>query len=159
MKIREYCDGDLDDIVNLSLLAWEPVFTEWRKILGDDLYPIAISPDWHKTQGEAVEKTCKSDTYTTWTAESDGKIVGFISYEMNDDSKTGEVYMLAVHPDHQNKGIGTELNNFALQKFRDDGMKLAVVGTGGDAGHAPARRSYEKCGYTSLPLARYYKQL
>ena len=38
-------------------------------------------------------------------------------------------------------------------------MKLAVVGTGGDEGHAPARRSYEKAGYTGLPLVRYYQEL
>jgi hypothetical protein len=43
--------------------------------------------------------------------------------------------------------------------MREAGMKLAVVGTGGDPGHAPARRSYEKAGYTGLPLVRYYKDL
>jgi GNAT superfamily N-acetyltransferase len=69
------------------------------------------------------------------------------------------VDLLAVHPDYQNEGIGTELNNFALGKMRAAGMKLAVVGTGGDPGHAPARRSYEKAGYTGLPLVRYYKDL
>jgi hypothetical protein len=38
-------------------------------------------------------------------------------------------------------------------------MKLAVVATGGDESHAPARKSYEKAGYTPLPLVRYYKDL
>ena len=37
-------------------------------------------------------------------------------------------------------------------------MKLATVDTGGDGIHAPARRSYEKAGYTALPLVRYYKK-
>ena len=67
--------------------------------------------------------------------------------------------MLAVHPEYQNHGFGTELNIFALQKMKESGMKLAEVGTGGDEGHAPARRSYEKAGYTGLPLVRYYKAL
>ncbi len=74
-------------------------------------------------------------------------------------NKTGEVHLLAVHPENQNHGIGTELNLFALQKMSEGGMKLAEVGTGGDEGHAPARRSYEKAGYTALPLVRYYKEL
>lgn len=73
--------------------------------------------------------------------------------------KTGEVELLAVHPDHQNRGIGTELNTFALAKMKESGMNLAVVSTGGDPGHAPARASYEKAGYTALPLVRYYKNL
>ena len=38
-------------------------------------------------------------------------------------------------------------------------VELVEVGTGGDEGHAPARRSYEKAGYTPLPLVRYYKRL
>jgi GNAT superfamily N-acetyltransferase len=67
--------------------------------------------------------------------------------------------MLAVHPDHQNRGIGTELNLFALERMKENGMKLVSVGTGGDPGHAPARRSYEKVGYTPLPIVRYYKAL
>ena len=159
MNIRPFSVDDIGDIVELSLVAWEPVFTEWQKILGDDLYPIAIFPDWRKSQKEAVENTCSNEKYTTWTAEVDGKIVGFISYEINDEKKYGEVQMIAVHPEHQNKGLGTELNKFALRKFKECGMKLASLGTGGDEGHAPARRSYEKAGYTALPLVRYYKKL
>lgn len=67
--------------------------------------------------------------------------------------------MLAVHPEYQNHGIGTELNLFALQKMKEGGMKIAELGTGGDESHAPARKSYEKAGYTGLPLVRYYKDL
>jgi GNAT superfamily N-acetyltransferase len=69
------------------------------------------------------------------------------------------VQLLAVHPAHQNLGIATLLNNVALQEMKARGMKLAVVGTGGDPGHAPARAAYEKIGYTALPLVRYYKAL
>jgi len=159
MKIRPYVFGDLTDIVQLSLLAWEPIFSAWQKILGAELYPIAIFPDWRKSQREVVEKFCTDANISTWVAEAEGRVVGFIAYELNAETKTGEVQLLAVHPDDQNGGIGTELNRFALRKFQESGMKLAVVGTGGDEGHAPARRSYEKAGYTGLPLMRYYKKL
>jgi GNAT superfamily N-acetyltransferase len=157
LNIRPFNNSDIDDIVELSLLAWEPVFTAWEKILGPTLYPIAIYPDWRVGQKEVVEKYVVK--CTTWVADVDGKVVGFVSYEMNESEKVGEVQLLAVHPEYQNHGIGTELNLFALQKFRESGMKLAVVGTGGDEGHAPARRSYEKAGYTGLPAVRYYQEL
>jgi type I restriction-modification system DNA methylase subunit len=68
-------------------------------------------------------------------------------------------FLLAAHPDYQNHGIGTELNAFALQKMKECRMKMATISTGGDESHAPARRSYEKAGYTALPLIRYYKDL
>jgi hypothetical protein len=47
----------------------------------------------------------------------------------------------------------------ALEEMKATGMELAVVETGGDESHAPARRSYEKAGYTGLPLVRYFKEL
>lgn len=159
MKIRPYEARDLPGIVELSLLAWEPVFTTWQQILGPDLYPIAIYEDWRQGQKEVVEKICPDPKMNTWVAEVDDKVVGFITYELNDETKVGEVQLLAVHPDYQNHGIGTKLNLFALEKLKAGGMKLAVVGTGGDDGHAPARRSYEKAGYTGLPLVRYYQAL
>ena len=56
-------------------------------------------------------------------------------------------------------GIATALNEFALSQMTAAGMKLAVVGTGGDDAHAPARRAYEKVGYIALPIVRYHKAL
>lgn len=157
--IRPYTEADLEAIVDLSLLAWDPVFTAWQQILGPELYPIAIYPDWRKSQKEVVERYCQDEVNNTWVAVVDDNVVGFVAYNLNMESKTGEVQLLAVHPDHQNQGIGTELNLFAIDKMVEAGMKLAVVGTGGDEGHAPARRSYEKAGYIGLPLVRYYQAL
>jgi GNAT superfamily N-acetyltransferase len=159
VQIRSYDTNDIDEVVQLSLLAWEPVFAAWERILGAELYPIAIYPDWRIGQKEVVVKICTDEKIATWVAEVDGRVVGFVAYEFNQQSKIGEVQLLAVHPEYQNQGIGTQLNLFALQMLKDGGMKLAVVGTGGDEGHAPARRSYEKAGYTGLPLVRYYKAL
>jgi hypothetical protein len=38
-------------------------------------------------------------------------------------------------------------------------MDIAVVETGGDDGHAPARAAYEALGFTVLPIARYFHLL
>ncbi len=38
-------------------------------------------------------------------------------------------------------------------------MHMAMVETGGDPGHAAARRTYEKAECTLLPIARYLKSL
>ncbi len=159
LHIRPVCNNDVDDLVRLSLLAWAPVFSSFKQILGPKIYPI-IYPDWRTTQREEVEKVCKDGEKTmVWVAEVGGIVVGFLAYKLHNKDKTGEVHLLAVHPEYQNRGIGTELNNFALKKMKESGTKMAVVGTGGDPSHAPARKSYEKAGYTALPLVRYYKDL
>jgi ribosomal protein S18 acetylase RimI-like enzyme len=126
LHIRPYSEGDLEVVVELSLLAWEPVFTAWQEILGPKLYPIAIYPDWRKSQKEVVEKVCTDEKMNTWVAIVDGNVVGFVAYELNEKSKTGEIRSLAVHPEHQNHGIGTELNTFALQKLKDDSCEKIV---------------------------------
>jgi ribosomal protein S18 acetylase RimI-like enzyme len=158
VPIRPVGAPDVDDLVRLSLMAWEPVFRSFEQLLGPSVYTL-IWPDWRTGQIEAIEAVCQGGEKTTvWVAEADGMVVGFVAYELHED-KTGEVQLLAVHPAHQNRGIGTELNIFALKKMKDSGMVMARVETGGDPSHAPARRSYEKAGYTALPLVRYFKDL
>lgn len=159
LHIRPVSDNDIEDLVQLSLLAWEPVFTSFRQILGPNIYA-SIWPEWKSSQREAIESVCKVGEKTiVWVAELDGRAVGFLAYVLDQKEKTGEVHLLAVHPEYQNQGIGTELNKFALIKMKESGMKMARVETGGDASHAQARRSYEKAGYTALPLVRYFKDL
>jgi ribosomal protein S18 acetylase RimI-like enzyme len=156
--IRPVRDADIQNLVDLAVLAWEPVFRSFEQVLGPNIYAL-LYPDWRKRQQNAVERVCADGKMNVWVADVEGKVAGFIAYEMDLPEGTGEVDLLAVHPDYQNRGIGTELNTFALGKMRESGVRLAVVATGGDPGHAPARRSYGKAGYTPLPLVRYYKDL
>jgi ribosomal protein S18 acetylase RimI-like enzyme len=159
LQLRPVRDDDVKDVVRLSLSAWAPVFSSFEQIMGPDIYAY-VYPDWIKSQSESIEAVCKDGEETiVWVAELDGVVVGFLAYKLDAKDKTGEVWFLAVDPEYQNRGIGTELNNFGLEKMKESGMQMAVVGTGGDPAHAPARRSYEKSGYTPLPLVRYYKDL
>jgi len=159
LNIRLFRDDDLDAIVQLSLLAWEPVFHSLEQVLGHNIFAL-LQPDWRDGQAKGVASACQDrEKYTTLVAEVDGVVVGFLAYTLKHEEKIGEVDLLAVHPDYQHRGVGTALNNAALEQMQESGMKLVVVETGGDPGHAPARRSYEKAGYTLLPIARYFKDL
>jgi ribosomal protein S18 acetylase RimI-like enzyme len=157
--IRPYDDKDLDEILDLSILAWAPIFASFHHVLGAELDTL-LHPDWKASQREVVETTVTgSEGVETWVAELDGGAVGFVAYQCDDESKRGEIVLLAVHPEHQDRGIGTALNDLALSKMTEAGMEIAIVETGGDASHAPARRSYEKAGFTLFPIARYFKAL
>lgn len=157
--IRPLRPHDVNNVVRLSLAAFEPIFASFREVLGPRIYT-HIYPDWTLSQAKAVEGVCTDgDNITVWVAEEEGTLTGFIAYSLNTTQKKGVVEMVAVDPAFQNLGIGTALNTFALDRMRDSGMELAEVGTGGDPGHAPARRCYEKAGYSPLPIVRYYKAL
>ncbi len=84
---------------------------------------------------------------------------GFVAVRLHTEDRLGEVYMIAVDPDCQGRGIGSALMTVALRWMTDAGLSVAMVETGDDPGHAPARRTYEKLGFGVVPVARYYKKL
>jgi ribosomal protein S18 acetylase RimI-like enzyme len=159
LTFRRYRTSDLPALLDLSIRAWSPVFASMESVLGAGIFNHLYS-DWPSNQRDAVrEVVVNEQKYTTMVAEVGSSLAGFFSIEIRLAEKTGEVYMIAVDPDYQNMGIGTELNLIALQMIKASGMSLAFVATGGDEGHAAARRTYEKAGYTPFPIIHYYKDL
>jgi GNAT superfamily N-acetyltransferase len=156
--IRALLPDDVESVVEFSVRAWKPVFESFGRLLGPEIFR-HIYPDWAQDQASAVDSTCRAEGSRVWVADADGRPVGFVAVIIHDDTETGEIYMIAVDPDFQNQGIGLRLVSFAVQQIAGLGMTLAEIGTGGDPGHAPARRVYEKAGFTPLPLVRYYKPL
>ena len=158
-RIRPFDDRDAEVVVDLSLRAWAPVFESLEQVLGSEIFG-RMHPDWREDQRRAVEDVLAAKKARVWVAEVDASVVGFVSVELDHPERSmGEISMLAVDPDHQGGGIGTALTVFALDRLEDAGMKVAMVETGGDPGHAAARRTYEKAGYVLLPIARYFKSL
>lgn len=84
---------------------------------------------------------------------------GFVAVQLDHEASIGQIYMIAVDPNYQRDGVAARLTESALDWIRQAGMAVAMVETGGDAGHAPARQLYEHTGFTQLPLARYFKKL
>lgn len=59
--------------------------------------------------------------------------------------ETIEIVNVAVHEDHQNKGIGKKLVLFAIDKAREENMKTIEIGTGNCGWGQLAL--YQKCGF------------
>jgi GNAT superfamily N-acetyltransferase len=156
--IRLYRAEDEEAVVELSLRAWAPVFDSLEQILGQEL-SVRMHGDWRDHQSRAVRETLANRDATVWVSEVQGDVVGFVAATLDREPSMGEIWMLAVDPDTQKRGIGTALTNHATEWLRESGMKVAMVETGGDPGHAPARRVYDKAEYTMLPVARYFKAL
>ena len=158
-QIRPFDDRDAEAVVGLSLRAWAPVFASLERVLGSEIFG-RLHPDWREDQQQAVKDVCAAKEGRVWVAEVGASAVGFVAVEFHHPERSmGEISMLAVDPDHQGGGIGTALTEFALDRLKEAGMKVAMVETGGDPGHAAARRTYEKAGYVLLPIARYFKNL
>jgi GNAT superfamily N-acetyltransferase len=144
----------------LSLRAWAPVFASLEEVLGVEIFR-RLHPDWRVDQGKAVRAVLVDPAMHIWVAEIQDEAgpTGFVAAKLNANSLIREVYMLAVDPGTQNLGVGSALTETATDWLRTSGMRVVMIDTGGDPGHAPARQVYEKANYTLLPIARYFKAL
>ena len=155
--IRPYQPADCDPVVEFAIRAWAPVFASIKQALDPDFYAISYPGGWEKNQRAAVAASLENEH--AWIWDEGGAPAGFVTVKLDEESKLGEIYMIAVDPDHQQKGIAKALTDFAVEQMRDAGMTLAMVETGLDDGHAPARRTYEKAGFVVWPAARFFKPL
>jgi ribosomal protein S18 acetylase RimI-like enzyme len=158
VSVRRGTAEDLPSLQTVNLAAFKPIHESFAEILGPGINSL-VYPDWRRSQQHELVELVDKPNVTLFVAESDSQLVGFVVVEINEETRVGELCMIAVRPDARGQGIGGMLNERALQVMRDAGMKLAELGTGGDSAHAAARRSYERVGYTALPLVRYYKAL
>lgn len=168
IQIEPYDDRQLAAVIRLSLRAWAPVFDSLQQVMDADVYCSFYPDGWHVSQQKAVEAVCAAEDTNVWVAINaetntpginSGSTVGFVAVKLHSENSMGEVYMIAVDPDFQRQSIGTTLMEFALSWMKEAGMSIAMVDTGGDPGHAPARHTYEKLGFGLLPIARYFKKL
>jgi len=159
MEITPYLKDHLDQIVQLSLRAWAPVFAAIKETMDPEIYETFYPEGWEASQKASVEHTCTSGETKVWVSLRETQVTGFIALKINKEEGLGEVYMIAVDPDYQRQGVSKALMDFGLEYIKKEGISIAMIDTGGDPGHAPARASYEKAGFKLLPIARYFKKL
>ena len=150
--IRPAQARDNEPIIELSLRAWRPVFESYPAIWGRPLFE-RFYPDWAARQASDVTKAL--NTNPTWVVAVDEIVAGFVNVTFDNLTQTGEIYMIAVDPDQQRRGLGSLLTQHALSQMRTRGMTLAIVSTGGDPGHGPARATYERNGFIPFPQVLY----
>jgi ribosomal protein S18 acetylase RimI-like enzyme len=159
VQIESYNAHHLDAVIQLSLRAWTPVFESMQNAMDAGVYRAFYPNNWQVSQQKAIEEVCAAADINVWVALDSGFTVGFVAVKLDSESKMGEIYMVAVDPDVQGHGIGSALLEFAIDQMKEAGMSLVMVETGGDLGHAPARRTYEKLGFGRWTVARYFKKL
>lgn len=159
IDIRSYDEKDRGAVVALSLRAWAPVFASLEQILGPSGLFAWMHPDWCEDQRSAVQAALADVDLDVQVAEVDGDVAGFVAVRVDQASCMGEIHMIAVDPEHQRQGVGARLTDAAAERMKALGMEVAMIDTGGDPGHAPARRIYERAGFTPLPITRYFKRL
>jgi ribosomal protein S18 acetylase RimI-like enzyme len=148
LSIRRARDSDAAHLQDVRRAAFAPVFASFRALLGEEISQVTQIRD-DQEQAEYLNSLFEPDSgWELYVAQQAGVVVGFVSVQLNTQTLIGEIGLNAVHPDHAGAGIGTKMYDAALNRMRQAGMRVATVSTGGDASHAPARRAYQKAGFT-----------
>src|SRR5262245_30985767 len=117
MEIAPYEPSHRDAIVALSLRAWKPVFDSLEIALGPHVFRAFYKGDWRGAQKAAVEAVCADPVLRVWIAREEGRTAGFVAGKLHPDDEMGEIYMIAVDPDFQRRGIAARLTAHALAWF------------------------------------------
>lgn len=158
--IRAYAQSDLPTLHIIRAAAFAPVFASFRSIVGSEIAALGLTTV-EQEQADLLDMIAQPGSgHTLAVAETNDVLAGFVSWKTNIAPGIGEITLNAVHPDHGGKGIGTALYAHALAALKAAGMLVATVGTGGDPSHAPARRAYEKAGFSvHIPSIYMYRKL
>ena len=159
IAIEPFAPAHLPAVLDLSMRSWEPVFAALAKEMPPYIYRAFWPDGWRTRQAEEVAQICRDRETDVHVALDGNTVVGFVGIRLHSEDSMGEIYIVAVDPDHQRKGIGQKLIDFALERMRAEGCAIAMVETSGDSGHAPARAAYEQAGFSTWPIARYFREL
>jgi ribosomal protein S18 acetylase RimI-like enzyme len=127
--------------------AFAPVFASFRSLLGDELYDLAQRREDEAQEAMLSSLLAPDSVWELYVAESGGEIAGFVSVQLNHETGVGEIGLNAVDPPRGSAGIGTAMYELVVRRMVESGMKVAMVATGGDSSHEPARRAYRKAGF------------
>lgn len=150
---------DVEAACKIAVEAWKPIYHNYRRLLGDELFEI-LHKNWQEAKANEIRDHQKR--YPEWMliTERNDNIVGFITFYLDRGRKIGIISNNAVEPEHQRKGIGTLQYYKVLEIFKKEGMSFAEVATGLDEAHAPARAAYEKVGFKkTITNVTYYMKI
>ena len=111
-------------------------------------------------KGDQVRDHCRRHPDWTLVCEEDGHVIGFVTFGLDHETRVGTIGNNAVDPDCGVRGVGQQMYRAVFERLRDEGMKYAMVETGLDHAHAPARRAYMRAGFDiHTEHVRYYRKL
>lgn len=118
------------------------------RFVHDSFYP----DGWEKRQYDDLARVLDAEPENVDVAMLDGVPVGGVCTRVHPEDQRGETHILAVDPAHRRHGIGRALKEHPYRRLREAGLRMAMVETGGDRGHAPARATYEAEGFVRWPV-------
>ena len=146
----------VEECARISVEAYEIIHECYAELMTEEIHEDLMG-NWREKKAAAIRKQQRGEN--AYVALVDGKVAGFIAFRINSNG-AGEILNNAVDSACRGMGIGGKMSDFVFAQMQEQGARYAMVTTGGDDGHAPARKAYEKAGFTHFtPSRTYYRKL
>jgi len=149
--IRHYRPEDLEAVQAITVEAFDGLSID-QKI--ESRLGILQGHDWRWRKSRQIAQEITDNADNSFTAESDGTVVGYVTPQVDRASGRGRVATLAVTAAFRGQGLGRRLVQHALDHFRALGLSFAVL----DAmdAHAVGRKLYLSMGFVETARLVHY---
>jgi ribosomal protein S18 acetylase RimI-like enzyme len=143
--IRLYRTSDLEALKQLTIDSFAGVTLEQNV---EQTLGILHGHDWRWRKARHIDEDVAANPSGIFVAESEGRVVGFITTTLDHESGKGRIPNLAVAAEFRNHGLGRQLIEHALDYFRREGMVYAMIET--MAQNAIGHHVYTGCGFIEV---------
>jgi len=118
--------ADLDALKRLTVEAFEGVTLEQNV---EAALGVLQGHDWRWRKARHLDEDVALNPEGIFVAESEGRLVGYITTRVDRESGKGRIPNLAVAAEFRGRGLGRRLIEHALDYFRSEGLAYAVIET------------------------------
>jgi len=124
--VRPFRPSDLEPLKEITALGFEGVSIDYAI---QEHFGVIGGKDWKWRKARHIQEDVEANAPGIFVYEAGGRPVGYITTRIDAGSKIGWIPNIAIHPEHQGKGIGKALMQAALDYLRQSGMLYARIET------------------------------
>lgn len=143
--IRPYQAGDLEALRHITIASFDGV--SFDQIV-ESKFGLLNGHDWRWRKGRQIEDDVHSNPDGVFVAQADGKIVGYITTQLDRPAGKARIPNLAIAAGARGQGLGRRLIEHALEYLRAEGLAYAMIET--MAGNDVGEHLYPSCGFIEI---------
>jgi len=151
--IRPYRPDDLDAIKQLTIDSFGGVALDQNV---EQAFGILHGHDWRWRKARHIDEDVEANRDGIFVAETEGRVVGYITTRLDREAGKGRIPNLAVAADIRGQGLGRRLIGHALDYFRREGMEYVMIET--MAQNQIGEHLYPACGFVEVARQVHFAQ-
>ena len=113
MRIVSYNPEYREALLEMSLRAWEPIFPRMHSDVPEFVYDAFYPQGWQQRQLSDLKEVLDQEPENVSVALESEHPVGWACTRIHPEDQMGEIYVIAVDPEYQRRGVGQQLMEHA----------------------------------------------